>query len=105
MTSVLWLVVLPGQKSSSAVCNSPPPPSTAASGGVQPGCGSRVWWEERTENEPEDQLQHPQYFSQVHNFVLYRVVTIASYPGLLAPVFVACSTNAGEGLVKLSHVV
>ena len=30
---------------------------------------------------------------------------IASYPGLLAPAFVACSTNAGEGLVKLSHVV
>ena len=31
--------------------------------------------------------------------------TLASYPGLLAPAFVACSTNAGEGLVKLSHVV
>ena len=30
---------------------------------------------------------------------------IASYPGLLTPAFVACSTNAGEGLVKLSHVV
>ena len=30
---------------------------------------------------------------------------LASYPGLLAPVFIACSTNAGEGLVKLSHVV
>jgi len=30
---------------------------------------------------------------------------LASYPGLLDPVFVACSTNAGEGLVKLSHVV
>jgi len=30
---------------------------------------------------------------------------VASYPGLLAPAFVACSTNAGEGLVKLSHVV
>jgi len=30
---------------------------------------------------------------------------IASFPGLLAPAFVACSTNAGEGLVKLSHVV
>jgi len=30
---------------------------------------------------------------------------LASYPGLLAPAFVACSTNAGEGLVKLSHVV
>jgi len=24
---------------------------------------------------------------------------LASYPGLLAPAFVACSTNAGEGLV------
>ena len=30
---------------------------------------------------------------------------LASFPGLLAPAFVACSTNAGEGLVKLSHVV
>ena len=30
---------------------------------------------------------------------------LASYPGLLTPAFVACSTNAGEGLVKLSHVV
>ena len=26
---------------------------------------------------------------------------IASFPGLLMPVFVTCSTNAGEGLVKL----
>ena len=30
---------------------------------------------------------------------------VTSYPGLLAPVFVACSTNAGEGLVKLSHAM
>ena len=32
---------------------------------------------------------------------------LALYPGLrlLAPVFIACSTNVGEGLVKLSHVV
>ena len=30
---------------------------------------------------------------------------LASYPGFLTPAFVACSTNAGEGLVKLSHVV
>jgi len=31
---------------------------------------------------------------------------LASYidPDLLAPAFVACSTNVGEGLVKLSHV-
>ena len=29
----------------------------------------------------------------------WRAYTIASYPGLLAPAFVACSTNAGEGLV------
>jgi len=29
---------------------------------------------------------------------------LASYPGLLAPAFVTCSTNAGEGLVKLSHM-
>ena len=32
-------------------------------------------------------------------------LALASFPGLLAPAFVACSTNAGEGLVKLSHVV
>ena len=31
-------------------------------------------------------------------------VYLASYPGLLNPAFVACSTNAEEGLVKLSHV-
>jgi len=32
--------------------------------------------------------------------------SLASYPGLLAPAFVACSSiNAGKGLVKLSHVV
>ena len=30
---------------------------------------------------------------------------IASYPGLLAPAFVACSTSVGEALVKLSYVV
>jgi len=35
----------------------------------------------------------------------YCAYAVASYPGLLAPAFVACSTNAGEGLVKLSHVV
>jgi len=34
-----------------------------------------------------------------------RVFLLASYTGLLAPAFVACNTNAGEGLVKLSHVV
>lgn len=28
-------------------------------------------------------------------------VDVASYPGLLTAVFVACSTSAGEGLVKL----
>jgi len=32
-------------------------------------------------------------------------VDIASYPGLLTPAFVACSTNTEEGLVKLSHMV
>ena len=30
-------------------------------------------------------------------------VAVALYPGLLTPVFVTCSTNAGEGLVKLSR--
>jgi len=28
-------------------------------------------------------------------------MTTASYPGLLSPAFVTCSTNTGEGLVKL----
>jgi len=32
------------------------------------------------------------------------VMELASYPGLPTPVFVACNTNVGEGLVKLSHV-
>ena len=38
---------------------------------------------------------------------LQCVDLLASYPGLLALVFVACSTNVGEGegLVKLNHVV
>ena len=30
--------------------------------------------------------------------------SVVSYPGLLTPAFVACSTNNGEGLVKLSYV-
>ena len=34
-----------------------------------------------------------------------RCCWLASYPGLLTPVFVACSINAREGLVKLSHLV
>jgi len=33
------------------------------------------------------------------------VCVLALYPGLLIPAFVACSISAGEGLVKLSHVV
>jgi len=40
-----------------------------------------------------------------HKIVAVYGVFIASFPGLLAPLYVACSTNAGEGLVKLSHVV
>jgi len=40
-----------------------------------------------------------------HSNTMYCTYSLASYPGLLAPAFVACSTNAGEGLVKLSHVV
>ena len=30
-----------------------------------------------------------------------RYQSVASYPGLLTPAFVTCSTNVGEGLVKL----
>ena len=32
---------------------------------------------------------------------LVKTLDLASYPGLLTPAFAACSTNAGEGLVKL----
>jgi len=38
-------------------------------------------------------------------YVELTALDLASYPGLLTPAFVACSANAGEGLVKLSHVV
>ena len=34
-------------------------------------------------------------------FIVYQGISLASYPGLLTPVFVTCSINAGEGLVKL----
>jgi len=44
-----------------------------------------------------------------HPFSFYNTtqhtITLASYLGLLVPAFVAYNTNAGEGLVKLSHVV
>jgi len=33
---------------------------------------------------------------------MYICACVASYPGLLTPAFVACSTNMGEGLVKLT---
>jgi len=36
---------------------------------------------------------------------MLHTATLASYPGLLAPAFITCSTNAGEGLVKQSHVI
>jgi len=45
------------------------------------------------------------YYSLSLTVSLARALLPASYPGLLAPAFVACSTNMGEGLVKLSHVV
>jgi len=35
------------------------------------------------------------------NSVVGWDVLLASYPGLLTPVFVACSTNTGEGLVEV----
>jgi len=37
--------------------------------------------------------------------MLYGIATamVASYPGLLTPAFITCSTNMGEGLVKWSH--
>jgi len=33
-----------------------------------------------------------------------QALLVASYTGLFAPAFVACSTNVGEGLIKLRHV-
>ena len=45
------------------------------------------------------------YCMGIHLYVWVNMHSVASYPGLLAPAFVACSTNIGEGLVKLSHVV
>jgi len=38
-----------------------------------------------------------------HQTLLTGVLSLAlaSYPGLPTPAFVACSTNVGEGLVKL----
>jgi len=42
---------------------------------------------------------------QEHMREEHPTACIASYPGLLTPAFIACSTNAGEGLVKLSHMV
>ena len=38
-------------------------------------------------------------------FSSIRYLSTASYLGLLTPVFVACSTNAGKGLVKLIDVL
>ena len=44
--------------------------------------------------------------SPANHFLKFSgTTTLASYPGLLTPAFVTCSTNAGESLVKLSHVV
>ena len=42
----------------------------------------------------------------LHNseLIQIRAETIASYPGLLTPVFVPCSTNAGRDLVKVSDM-
>jgi len=37
-------------------------------------------------------------------FLQHHTKLVVLYPGLLAPPFVACSTNVGEGLVKLSHM-
>ena len=33
------------------------------------------------------------------------MMDLALYPGLVTPAFVACSTNTGEGLVKLIHAM
>jgi len=36
-----------------------------------------------------------------YDYIISLPEHLTLYPGLLIPVFVACSTNAGEGLVKL----
>ena len=38
----------------------------------------------------------------IHIVIVVCVVCRTFYLGLLTPAFVACSTNAGEGLVKLN---
>ena len=40
-------------------------------------------------------------YKKLHSGTMCCSMTVASYPGLLTPVFVTCSTNAVEGLVKL----
>ena len=52
------------------------------------------------EPQPERSKSTPE-FPKVR--VILKMI-LASYPGLLTPAFVACSTNAGKGLIKLSHV-
>jgi len=45
-----------------------------------------------------------QYLQRCVCVCVQCVCVLASYPSLLTPAFAACSTNAGEGLVKLSHM-
>jgi len=45
------------------------------------------------------------YIPAQWDIIAVTTASIALYPGLLTPAFITCSINAGEGLVKLSHVV
>ena len=56
--------------------------------------------------------QYINLYTTIHNsldtasvyYYAKPILCLASYLGLLTPAVVACSTNAGEGLVKLTHV-
>ena len=49
-------------------------------------------------------LQLSSCWSHLLLCALSPIPLVASYPGLFTPAFVTCNTNAGKGLVKLSHV-
>jgi len=59
----------------------------------------------RRVNDGEGETSDGMGINREWGSLLQRCSRLASYPGLHTPVFVACSTNAGEGLVHLSHMV
>ena len=47
---------------------------------------------------------HEWLLCRLSSWRMYVTACASVLPGLLAPAFVTCSTNAGEGLVKLRHM-